>query len=331
MSYGWFLKACLKAISYFRRTEVHYVPKHSGEKIDLGGNELKDVSRELRRFNEIARAFANQHEAHYVSKRTDNEDALRVAKWSVTWSAIASVFAFLAALGTIASAFYAQRQLSQARTDTEFQRQLNKVVFFVNFTTSNVVPGTSLCDPVTRICDKIPPSFGDAFNLGDLSAPIIANYTHFQIAASIRNFGHVIESIDYTDFRFYIAKELPSVPSYSGYLPAAPIDPDLKPGPYRIVNVDYEASDAGQFVKFREDLTIKEFSSARDFGFDSKLPIFARLMMGNDLNLFIYGRVGYTDQFNLRREFGFAQKLSHVMQVWSRTGSDSYNYDRVLR
>ena len=138
--FNWFLRACLEAIRCSQRREVPGNAECSDERVDASSNEAISVSSELRRLSKIARAFANQQQANYASKKTKEEDALRVAKWSVTWSAIAAVFAFLAALGTIASAFYAQRQFSEAQTDTEFQRQLNKVIFFVNFTTSKISP-----------------------------------------------------------------------------------------------------------------------------------------------------------------------------------------------
>lgn len=89
----------------------------ANEKKRSRSNDLGDASADFRQFNELARSFVEQHQAHHNANKTDGDKALGIAKRGVFWSAVATVFAFLAAAGAIGSVIYAQRQLSEARNE----------------------------------------------------------------------------------------------------------------------------------------------------------------------------------------------------------------------
>ena len=94
----------------------------------IGENRFDDAIMQIATLNRHVEAFINQHKVHHTENAADGQESLALTQNGLRWSKIAVRLSFLAAMGTVGSAVFAELQFSEMRDEQRPWIQITKVV-----------------------------------------------------------------------------------------------------------------------------------------------------------------------------------------------------------
>ncbi len=295
---------------------------------------------------DLAWRFVEQHERHHGQNVSESRFNRKLGVAALIVSAVGALLTLVTLIvvaiqtgaaweavsdgrkalqATKDAALAAQGQLAEARRQNDILEASNRVIYFASLD-NTVLQENFATTSTTVAAPSTNPNIVFYFGPHDATSRLFS--MDIVISGSIKNAGNVPAFLESGEVWLMVSSRLPPQPNYNQSETHVNVDV-MTSAPTKIFSAKSDVYDKGKSLIFSERAHFGQSVSAHG-DFEQQTPLSGRIYIGDE-NIYVYGRLVYTDEFSRRHTFGFGRrfdpKSGSQPNTWDNAGGDAYNYN----